>query len=86
MEMIQKWFSDFRWYFTSADITERSGRSKHVSNHEKVEKIHDVMLNNPKIDFFELAEATTMSFGSLFSIKHNNFSMKRITRNSCRVC
>ena len=86
MEMIQKWITDFRCDRTSANNTERSGRLKDVRNIEKVEKILDVMLNNPKVNFCELAEATTMSYGSLFNIKHDILSMKKLTREGCRVC
>ena len=60
MEMIQKWFSDFRCDRTSADNAERSGRPKNLSNPEKVEKIHDVILNNSKVNLRKLAEATKM--------------------------
>ena len=65
---IQKWFNDFHYDCTSADSTRPP---KDVNNPEKVEKIHDVMLKNPKVNFCELVEATTMSYGSLFNIKHD---------------
>ena len=59
MEMIQKWFTDFLCDRTSADNTERSGCSKDVSNSEKVEKIHDFMLNNPKVNFWQFVTYQT---------------------------
>ena len=80
MEMIQKWLTDFRCDRTSVDNTERSGCPKDVSIPEKVEKIHDVMLNNPKVNFWELAEATMMSYNSMFIIKHDIFGMKKIKK------
>ena len=62
MEMIQKWFLDFRGDLTSANNTERSERPKHENNSEKVEKIHDVMLNNPKVNLCELADDVIWQF------------------------
>ena len=38
MEMIKKWFTDFRCDRTSGDNTERSGRPKDVRNPKIVEK------------------------------------------------
>ena len=49
MEMIKKWFSDYRCDRTSTDNAEQFRCPKDVSNPEKVEKIHDIMLNKPKV-------------------------------------
>lgn len=78
MKMIQKWFSDFRCGRTSTDDAERSGRPKDVSTPENVEKIHDIMLNDPKVKLRELAETTKMSYGSVFNIIHDILGMKKL--------
>ena len=81
MRMIQRWFTDFHCDRTSADNTERSGRPKMWATQKKnVEEIHDVMLNNPRVNFWELAEATTMSYDNFLISKMTFlvFSMKKI--------
>ena len=78
MEIIQKCFSDFHCDLTSADNTERSRRPKYVSNSEKVEKIHDVMLNEPQVNLEKLAEIPKMSNSSFFNIVYVILGIKKL--------
>ena len=70
-----KWFSGFYCDRTSTDDAERSGGHKNVSIPENVGKIHDIMLNNPKVKLRKLAETTKMSNSNLF----NNVMKKKLS-------
>ena len=90
MEMIQKWFSDLRSDRTSTDNAERFERSERPKYRKSGKKIHDLMLNEPKVNLEKLAETTKMSNGSLFNNLHVILGMKKLLRflivDQKRIC
>lgn len=75
---IHKWFTEFRCGRTSTVDAERSGRPKEVTTPENVEKIHDMMLNDPKVKLREVANAVGMSLERVGNIVHSILGMKKL--------
>ncbi|XP_033221437.1 protein GVQW3-like [Belonocnema kinseyi] len=75
---IHKWCTEFRCGRTSTVDAERSGRPKEVTTSENVEKIHDVMLNDPKVKLREVANAVGISLECVGNIVHSVLGMKKL--------
>lgn len=59
----------------------RSGRSVDVSTPDMIDKIHDIVLNDWRIELHEIDEAPGVSKGTIISILHNKLRSKN---NSAR--
>ena len=70
--MVEKWIGEFKRGRTSTNYALRSGRSKHVTTPEIIEKIHDIVLDDAKMKIRELAEATGISIRSVDKILHED--------------
>ncbi|XP_033231999.1 uncharacterized protein LOC117182982 [Belonocnema kinseyi] len=75
---IHMWFTEFRCGRTSTVDAERSGRPKLVTTPEIVEKIHDMMLNDPKVKLREVANAVGISLERVGNIVHLVLGMKKL--------
>ncbi|XP_033221847.1 histone-lysine N-methyltransferase SETMAR-like, partial [Belonocnema kinseyi] len=75
---IHKWFTEFRCGRTSTVDAERSGRPKEVTTPENVEKIHDMMLNDPKVKLREVANAVCILLERVGNIVHSVLGMKKL--------
>ena len=47
--MVQKWFTEFRCGRTSRETIPSPGRSNEITTPEMTNKIHDIVLNDPKV-------------------------------------
>ena len=47
--LVQKWFTEFRCGRTSTEIIPSPGRPDEITRPEMTNKIHDNVLNNPKV-------------------------------------
>ena len=54
--MVQKWFTEFRCGRTSTETIPSSGRPNEITIPEMINKIHDIVLNYPKVKVLEVAE------------------------------
>ena len=61
--MVHKWFNEFRCGHISISDAERPGRSKEVTSQEMVDKIHDIVLNDRRLNVREINETVTISVG-----------------------
>ncbi|XP_033217657.1 histone-lysine N-methyltransferase SETMAR-like, partial [Belonocnema kinseyi] len=75
---IHKWFTEFRCGRTGTVHAERSGRPKEVTTPENVEKIHDMMLNDPKVKLREVANAVGISLERVGNIVHSVLGMEKL--------
>ena len=66
----------------STNDAERSGRPKNVTTPEIIEKIHDIVLDDPKVKVRELPEAVSISIGAVTKILHEYLRMRNLTAKS----
>ena len=59
--MVKNWFTEFRCGCTSAEIIPSLGRPNEVTTPEMINKIHDIILNDPKVKVREIAEILSNS-------------------------
>ena len=69
-QMVEELIDEFKRGRTSTTDAERSGRPSAVATPEIIEKVHNIVLDDPKVKVRELAEAAGISFGSLVKILH----------------
>lgn len=71
------WVNEFKGGRTSTSDEHRSGRPLEISTPEMIEKIHDIVLDDPRVKVRELVEATGISTGSVFSILHDHLHLSK---------
>ena len=54
--MVQKWFTKFRCGRMSTETIPSPGRPNEITTPEMINKIHDIVLNVPKVKVREIAE------------------------------
>ena len=47
--IVQKWFTEFRCGRTSTETIPSPGRANEITTPEMINKIHDIILNDPKV-------------------------------------
>ena len=53
--MVQKWFTKFRRGRTSTQTIPSPGRPNEITTPKKINEIHDIVLNDPKVKVREIA-------------------------------
>lgn len=76
---VYDWYNEFKRGRTSTNDAERSGRPKEVTSEEMITKIHDIVLDDPKVKVREIAEAVGISTGSVVSILHDCLGLRKLT-------
>jgi histone-lysine N-methyltransferase SETMAR len=76
--MIHKWFTEFRCGRASTEDAERPGRPNEVTTPEMINKIHDIVLNDPKVKVREIAEIVSISTERVLNILHEHLAMKKL--------
>ena len=71
--MVQKWFTEFRCGRTSTEAIPSSGRPNEITTPEMVNKIHDIVLNDPKVKVREIADIVSISIERVVDILHTHF-------------
>ena len=69
-KIVEVWIGEFKRGRTSTNDAERLGSPKDVTSPEIVEKVHDIILDDPKVKVHELAEAARISIESVVKILH----------------
>ena len=77
--MVEKWIGEFKRGRTSTNDAERSGELKDVTTPENIQKIHDIVLGDPKVKVRELAEAAGISIESIVKIFHEDLGMRKLS-------
>ena len=57
--MVQKWFTEFRCGGTSTEIIPNPGRPNEITTPEMINKIHDIVLNDPEVKVREIESIST---------------------------
>ena len=58
--VVQKWFTEFRCGRTSTEIIPSPGSPNEITTPEMINKIHDIVLNDPKVKMREIAETVSI--------------------------
>jgi hypothetical protein len=77
--------SEFKRGRTHTNDEPHSGRPKTATTPEIVDKIHHMVLADRRIKVHEIAEAVRMSDERVFHILHNEFDLKKLSADVCRV-
>lgn len=76
---VYNWVNEFKRDRISTKDENRSGRPVEVVTHEMIDKIYDMVLSDRRIKVREIAEATGISQGTVFSILHEKLGVKKIS-------
>ena len=76
--MVQKWFTEFCCGCTSTETVPSPGRPNDITTPEMLNKIHDIVLNDPKVKVREIAEIVFISIERVVNILHKNFYMRKL--------
>ena len=70
--MVQKWFTKFRCGRTSTETIPSPGRPNEITTPEMINKIHDIVLNDPQMKVREIAEIVSISTERVVNILHTH--------------
>ena len=76
---VYNWVNDFKRGCTSTKDEHRSERPVEVTTSEIIDKIHDMVLSDRRINVSEIVKATGISQGTVFSILHEKLGVKKIS-------
>ena len=71
------WFAELKRGSTDTDDGERSGRPMVVIQ-ENIKKVHKLVISDRKLKLRETAEAVKISEGSVFTIMHEHFTIRKL--------
>ena len=77
-KMLEKWFADFKRGRTNTDDSERSGRPNSAGVPKNIKKSHKLILGDCKLKLHEIANTLKILEGSVFTILHEHFSMRKL--------
>ena len=77
--MVEKWFADFERDRTGTDDAERSRRPDSALVPDNIKKVHKRVLADRKLKLREIAGTLKISEGSVFTILHENLSMRKLS-------
>ena len=72
---LDKWVGEFKRDHTNTNSAERSRKQKDVTTSEIIKKMHDIVLDDPKVKARELAKAASISIVSFEPTPENSASM-----------
>ena len=78
--IVHKWFSEFRCGRTSKEIIPSPGRPNEITTPEMINKIHDIVLNNPKVKVHEIVKIISISTEHVVNILHTHLCMRKLCR------
>ena len=75
---VQRWYQEFKDGNLSAERKLGSGRPKVIDYEERIEKVKDLIVEDRLIPIRDLSAITTIPFGSVFNIIHNEINVKKL--------
>ena len=71
--MVQKWLTEFRCGRTGTETIPSPGMEgpNEITTSEMINKIYDIVLNDPKVKVCEIAEIVSISTERVVNISHN---------------
>ena len=76
--MVQNWFTEFRCGCTSTKTVPSLGRPNEITAPEMVNKIHGIVLNDPRVKVREIAEIVSISTECVVNILHTHLCMRKV--------
>ena len=76
--MIKNWFTEFRCGCTSTETIPSLGLLNEVTTPEMINKIHDIVLNDPKVKVCEITEIVSISTEHLVNILHTHLCLRKL--------
>ena len=73
--MVQKWFTEFPCGRTSIETITSPGHPNEIATSEMINKIHDIVLNDPKVKMGEIASISTER---AVDILHTHLCMRKL--------
>ena len=70
--IVQKWFTEFRCARTSTETIPSPGRPNEITTPQMIHKIHDIVLNDPKVKVREITEIVSISTERVGNILHTH--------------
>ena len=75
--MVQNWFPEFRCGRKSTETIPSSVRPNEITTPEMIDKIHDIVLNDPKVEACEINEILSISTERVVIILHTHLCMRK---------
>ena len=76
--MVQKWFTEFRCGRTITETIASPVRPNEITTLEMINKIHDIVLNDPKVKVHEIAENVSIWTERVVNILHTHLCMRKL--------
>ena len=76
--VVQEWFTEFRCGRTSTETTPSPGRPNEITTPEMINKIHDIVLNDPKVKVRKIAEIVSISTEHVVNILRTHLYMRKL--------
>ena len=76
--MVKRWCSDFKHGCTDINDTEHSGRPNLAVSEKKKKNLHQLVLADCEFKLRVIEEQLKLSEGSVFTILHERFSMRKL--------
>ena len=76
-KIVQKWFTKFRCGRMSTEIISSSGFPNEMTTPKIINKIHNIILNDPKVEVCEIAEVVFISTEHVVNILHSYLFIKK---------
>ena len=76
--MVQMWFTEFRCGRASTETIPSPGRPNENTTPEMINRIHDIVLNDPKVKVREIAEIISISIERVDSILQTHLCMRKL--------
>ena len=76
--MVQKWFTEFRFGRTNTETISGPGRPNEITTPEAINKIDDIVLNDPKVKVRETAEIVSISTEHAVNILDTHLCMRKL--------
>ena len=80
--MVQKWFTKFRCGRTSTETIPSLGHPNEITTPKMINKIRDIVLNDPKVKALEIHEIVYMSTERVVNILHTHLCMRKLCDRS----
>ena len=76
--IVQKWFTEFRCGRTSTETIPSPVRPNEITTPKMINKIHDILLNVPKVKECKIAEIVSISTERVVNILHTHLYMRKL--------
>lgn len=76
---VYNWVNEFARGRTSCEDEHRSGRPIEVVTQENVQKVYKMVMGDRRLKVREIAEALSLSYGTVFTILHENLEMNKLS-------